>query len=81
MLTFSAAIDEVEEKEKNNPSKKSNVNKNKIIKAYIIGKKTLFFEKKIKKKIPYTISYNIKNALDHISNDLNLRSAFLYDPS
>jgi len=48
--------------------------KNKIIKAYIIGKKTLFFEKKIKKNIPYTISYNIKNALDHISNDLNLNS-------
>ncbi len=31
-------------------------------------------KKKIKKNFPYTISYIIKNALDHISNDLNLNS-------
>ncbi len=59
--------------------------KNKIIKAYIIGKKTLFFEKKVKKNIPYTISYNIKNALNHISNDLNsnslLKSTILLSPA
>ena len=41
----------------------------KIIKAYIIGKRTNFFVKQIGKKIPYKISYNIKNALKNIDED------------
>jgi UDP-N-acetylmuramoylalanine--D-glutamate ligase len=40
-----------------------------IIKAFIIGKSPEFFVKKIKKKIPYKISYNIDNALKDIFNE------------
>ena len=42
----------------------------KIIKAYIIGKSTSFFCKQIKNKAPYKISYNLKNAIHDIQNDL-----------
>ena len=42
----------------------------KIIRAYVIGKKTAFFAKKIKKDIPYKISRNIKNALKNIYVDI-----------
>ena len=45
--------------------------KNKIIKAYIIGKKISFFEKLIKNNIPYTISGTLKNALNNINKDIN----------
>ena len=45
------------------------VSKN-IIKAYIIGKHSSFFIKKIKKEIPYKVSYNIKNALKSICSDI-----------
>jgi UDP-N-acetylmuramoylalanine--D-glutamate ligase len=44
----------------------------KIVKAYVIGKNTSFFEKKIRKNIKYKISKNIKNALNDIYNDLKL---------
>ena len=46
-----------------------NVSK-KIIKAYIIGKNTSFFIKQIKKNIPYTVSHNVKNAVQNIFHDL-----------
>ena len=44
---------------------------NRIIKAYIIGKNTRFFEDRIKKIIPYKVSHNIKNAVNNILKDLN----------
>ena len=46
--------------------------KKKIIKAYIIGKSISFFQKKIKNNIDYTISRNIKTAIENIYNDLKL---------
>jgi UDP-N-acetylmuramoylalanine--D-glutamate ligase len=49
--------------------------KKKIIKAYIIGKKTSFFEKKIKNNIPYVISKNLKNAVDVIYKDIKLNKS------
>ena len=45
--------------------------KNKIIKAYIIGKRTSFFEKLIKNNISYTVSANLKNAVNSIHKDIN----------
>ena len=45
--------------------------KNKIIKAYIIGKRTSFFEKLIKNNISYTVSANLKNAVNSIYKDIN----------
>ena len=57
----------------------------KIIKAYIIGKRTNFFVKQIGKKIPYKISYNIKNALKNIHEDQkntkNTKCAILFSPA
>ena len=47
--------------------------KKKIVKAYIVGKNTSFFRKKIRKDITCTISKNIRNALDNICKDLNRR--------
>ena len=47
------------------------VSKN-IIKAYIIGKNCSFFIKQIKKSVPYTVSKNIKNAINRIIKDLQL---------
>jgi len=49
--------------------------KNRIVKAYIIGKNCLFFKKKIRKIIPFSISYNIKNALNSIYKDLKLNNS------
>ena len=46
--------------------------KHKIIKAYVIGKRTSFFKKQIRKNIAYKISKNIKNALNDISRDIKL---------
>ena len=46
--------------------------KKKIIKAYIIGKSISFFQKQIKNDIDYTISRNIKTAIENIYNDLKL---------
>ena len=44
--------------------------KHKIIKAYIIGNNANFFKKQINKKVPFTISHNIKNAIENIINDI-----------
>jgi len=46
--------------------------KNKILKAYIIGKKTFFFKRQIKNDIPCTISNNIQNAINNIYKDIKL---------
>ena len=46
--------------------------KKKIIKAYIVGKNTSFFKKQIRNDIPYTISKNIRNAINNIYKDLEL---------
>ena len=50
-----------------------NVSK-RIIKVYIIGKSTSFFSKQLRKKIPYTISYNVKNAVQNIFDDIKKRN-------
>ena len=59
--------------------------KKRIVKAYIIGKKTSFFKKQVKNKIAYTISKNIKKAIDDIQGDLklnkNLKSTILLSPA
>ena len=41
-----------------------------IVKAYIIGKSTNFFIKKIKGKVTYKVSYSIVNAIKSIFNDI-----------
>jgi len=59
--------------------------KKNIVHAYIIGKQTGFFEKKIRGIIPYTISNNIKNAINNIYKDLkkheNKRNTILFSPA
>ena len=56
----------------------------KIIKAYIIGKHTSFFRKQIEKKIKYTISKNLKNAIKNIFSDIkvskNKKNTILLSP-
>ena len=46
--------------------------KTKIVKAYVVGKNTSFFKKQIRNDIPYTISKNIRNAVNNIYKDLKL---------
>ena len=57
----------------------------KIVKAYIIGKNISFFKKQIKKKIPFTVSKNIHNAVNDIYKDIklkkNLRKTILFSPA
>ena len=59
--------------------------KKKIIKAYIVGKNTSFFKKKINKNIPFIISKSIKNAINKIYEDLkfskNLKNTILLSPA
>ena len=59
--------------------------KKKIIKAYIIGKNISFFKKKIKNKVKYIVSKNMKNALSNIFKDLKLskssRKTILLSPA
>jgi len=59
--------------------------KKKIIKAYIIGKNTSFFRKQIKKEVVYTVSKNIKNAVNDICKDLklsrNVKKTILLSPA
>ena len=43
-----------------------------IIKAYIIGKNSSFFKQQVKKYIPYTISRNMKNAVNNIYKDIRV---------
>ena len=56
-----------------------------IIKAYIIGKNPSFFKKQIKKYIPYTISRNMKNAVNSIYKDTrvsrDLKNTVLLSPA
>ena len=57
----------------------------KIIKAYVIGKNTSYFSKQIRKSIPYTISYNVKNAIQNIYNDIkknqHTKCTILFSPA
>jgi len=46
--------------------------KSRIVKAYIIGKNTSFFRKQIQKKIPFSVSNNMKNAINDIYKDLKV---------
>jgi len=46
--------------------------KQKIVKAYIVGKSSSFFKDKVKKDIPYKISHNISNAINDIYKDMKL---------
>ena len=59
--------------------------KKQIIKAYIIGKNSSFFRKQIQKYIPYTISRNMKNAVNNIHKDIrvnrNLEKTILLSPA
>ena len=56
-----------------------------INKAYIIGKHTAHFANQIKKSIPYTISFNLKNAVDNIFSDTrdnkNISTTILFSPA
>jgi len=47
--------------------------KNKIVKAYIIGKNINFFKEQIKSDISYTVSKNINKAINDIYKDLKMR--------
>jgi len=59
--------------------------KKRILKAYIIGKKTSFFRKQIGNNITYTISKNIRDAVNNIYKDLKLsensKSTILLSPA
>ena len=46
--------------------------KKEIVKAYIIGKSSLFFKKQVQKYISYKISKNIRNAVNSIYKDIKL---------
>ena len=56
---------------KKNDKIKLNNYKNKIIKAYIIGKKTEFFKKQLRRKIKFDVKSNLKEAIKIIFNLLN----------
>ena len=59
--------------------------KKKIVKAYIIGKNISFFKKQIGKNIPFTVSKNMRNAINNIYKDLkyskNLKKTILLSPA
>ena len=59
--------------------------KQKIVKAYIIGKNKNFFVKEIKNNINYKISKNIQNAINDIYKDLklskNIKNTILLSPA
>ena len=59
--------------------------KNKIVKAYIIGKQITFFKKKIKGDVSFTVSKNIKEAINDIYKDLkihqNIKNTILLSPA
>ena len=61
-----------------------NVSK-KIVKAYIIGKNISFFIKQIGKRIPFTVSKNMRSAVNSIYKDLksskNLKKTILLSPA
>ena len=66
---------------------KININKinRNIIKSYIIGKKTHYFQKQLKGKINYKISHNLDDSLKHIFVDIrklkNTNITVLLSPS
>ena len=59
--------------------------KKKILKAYIVGKSTSFFKKQIRNDIPYTVSKNIRSAVNNIYKDLkfsgNSQKTILLSPA
>ena len=59
------------------PKKNDKINlttyKKNIIKCYLIGKNISFFEKKVKGKINYSITRNLKNSIVKISKDIKLK--------
>jgi UDP-N-acetylmuramoylalanine--D-glutamate ligase len=59
--------------------------KKKIVKAYIIGKNISFFKKQIGKSISFTVSKNMKNAVNNIYKDIksnnNLKKTILLSPA
>ena len=56
-----------------------------IIKSFIIGKKTSYFKKKIKKIIKYKISFNLSNAIKDVFKELlltkNNKATVLFSPA
>ena len=56
-----------------------------IFRAYIIGKNTAFFQEQIKNLVPYTISKNIKNAVNNIYKNFksskNMEGTILLSPA
>tara|TARA_B100000029_G_C17547410_1_gene948938 strand:+ start:593 stop:1900 length:1308 start_codon:yes stop_codon:yes gene_type:complete len=62
----------------------TNVRK-KIVKAYIIGKSVSFFKKQIQKKIPYSVSNDVRNAINLIYKDIKyngkLKQTILFSPA
>ena len=56
-----------------------------IVKAYVIGKNISFFKKQIKKNISFSISRNMRNAINNIYKDLklnkNLKKTILLSPA
>ena len=68
---------------KNDTFNINEISKN-IIKAYIIGKSTNFFVKKIKNKVSYKISNNVAKAVQYIFNDIkkekDSRLTILFSP-
>ena len=59
--------------------------KQKIVKAYIIGKNTSFFTKQIRNNISYIISHNLHNAVNSIYKDMQYnktsKSTVLFSPA
>ena len=59
--------------------------KKKIVKAYIIGKSVSFFKKQIQKKIPYSVSNDVRNAINLIYKDIKyngkLKQTILFSPA
>ena len=49
-----------------------NLKKN-IIKSYIIGKNTSFFQNQLKGKIDFSVTRNLKNSIIQISKEINFK--------
>ena len=59
--------------------------KKRIVKAYIIGRNILFFKKQIGKSIPFSVSSNMKDAVNNIYKDFkynkNFKKTILLSPA
>ena len=59
--------------------------RNRIVKAYIIGKNISFFKKQIKKDVPFVVSKNMRHAINSIYKDIksekNLKKTILFSPA